>query len=411
MLEQGYPFNVMPEQPSQLDRELDSRWAGLDDERQAQEEETAYAFRLSHNLAESSPGTVRPDLWFVRDGGFFVVEAQLGPRTAVERLPSADVKRMLASVGDEVAERLRGATDLRSVRVLEEWSTRELKTPEVLAQIATGLPEDYLRDICGPDSFDVVFNDPTGSGADENICFDLAYRCKGALPADKLRLLLDRARGTRGTISTALNAISIAALRELESRDATLPRPYQQGHALARWLRREAADASGRVEPERLLSQWNVIVDKMDFGTHALDAVAFWAHGRQPTILWNESEKHQDNVGARRATLAHEICHLLIDRPEALPLSVVARGAVDRRLEQRANAFAAEFLCPRDEAAAEYRRAGDVQSAIARLTFRFGVSQELAALQLAKSRAVTDRSHQREVEIVGPPGASYPWSP
>jgi hypothetical protein len=141
VLEQGYPFNVVPEQPSQLDRELESRWARLDDARQAQEEETAYAFRLSHNLAESSAGTLRPDLWFVRDGGFFVVEAHLGPRTVVERMPSADVKRVLALVGDDIANRLRGATDLRSTKVLEAWTTRESKSPDVLAQIATGLPE------------------------------------------------------------------------------------------------------------------------------------------------------------------------------------------------------------------------------------------------------------------------------
>jgi Zn-dependent peptidase ImmA (M78 family) len=256
----------------------------------------------------------------------------------------------------------------------------------------------------------VVFADPAGSGADDNVCFDLAYRCKGALPANKLRVLLDRARATVGTISESLDAISSAALGELEAREALLPRPYQQGHALAKWLRQTVGDQTRRVEPEQLLSQWNVVVDKIDFDTRALDAVAFWAHGRQPNILWNDSEKHQQNTGARRATLAHEICHLLVDRPKALPLSVVARGAIDRQLEQRANAFAAEFLCPQDEASAEYRDVGDVRSAISRLTFRFGVSQELAAMQLAKSLIVTDRKHQMEIESIGPPGAFYPWS-
>jgi Zn-dependent peptidase ImmA (M78 family) len=409
VLEQGYPFNVVPDQPSQLDRALESRWARLDDARQAQEEEIAYAFRLSHNLAESSAGTLRPDLWFVRDGGFFVVEAQLGPRTAVERLPSAVVKRLLASVGDEIADRLRGATDLRSTQVLGAWSARESKSPEVVARIATGLPEGYLREICGPDSLDAVFDDPAGSGPDDNVCFDLAYRCKGVLPADKLRVLLDRARTAGGTISRALSKISGDALKELESFEATLRRPYQQGHALANWLRQSVADSTGRVEPEGLLSQWSVVVDKVDFDTRAIDAVAFWAHGRRPNILWNDSEKHRENEGARRATLAHEICHLLVDRPEGLPLSAVALGAMDRKLEQRANAFAAEFLCPQDEAAAEYRYAGDLGSAINRITFRFSVSKGLAAMQLAKSHAVTDRGHQREIESIGPPGASYPW--
>jgi Zn-dependent peptidase ImmA (M78 family) len=410
VLEQGYPFNVTPEQPSQFDRELESRWAQMDDASQAQEEETAYAFRVSHNLAESSAGTLRPDLWLVRDGGVFIVEAQLGPRAAVERLPSADVKSMLTSVGDEIANRLRGATDPRSIKALGAWSIRESRTPEVLAQIATRLPDDYLHETCGADAFDAVFADPAGSGADDNVCLDLAYRCKGALPAGKLRILLDRARSSGGTISESLDKISRAAMQELEAREATLPRAYQQGRALGHWLRRVVVDPSGRGEPKQLLAQWNVVVDKVDFDTRAIDAVAFWAHGRQPNILWNDSEKHRENEGARRATLAHEICHLLVDRPKSLPLSVVQRGAVDRKLEQRANAFAAEFLCPQDDAAAEYRHVADVTQAIKRLTDRFGVSQELAAMQLAKSRAVTDRQHQREIESIGPPGASYPWS-
>ncbi len=43
------------------------------------------------------------------------------------------------------------------------------------------------------------------------------------------------------------------------------------------------------------------------------------------------------------------------------------------------------------------------------VTLRFGVSDELAAMQLAKSRIVTDRRHQQEIESIGPPGAFYPW--
>lgn len=199
-------------------------------------------------------------------------------------------------------------------------------------------------------------------------------------------------------------------LRLLEENGPLALRPYQQGALVANWLRKQFADAEARVEPNDVLSEWDVIVEKTDFETPSLDAVAFWAHGSQPHIVYNDSEKHRANQGELRATLAHEICHLLIDRLTALPLSAVTRGAMDKSVEQRANAFAAEFLCPRKLAEAEYLDSQDVPPAIGRLTERFGVSRELAALQLGKSTAINDRRHQSEIEAIGPAGATYRWS-
>lgn len=409
ILEQGYPFNVRPVRPSLLDRELELRWESLDDCRQAKEEELSYAFKLSHNLAESSPGTLRPDLWFIRDGGLTIVEAQLGSRSVCEQLPSASIRQLLTQVGDAIAARLQIANDCRSIKALQEWSNRESESEELLAQIATGLPGDYLLQTVGPDSFSQVLGDPESTWYDENVYLDLIYRCKGELPPQSLRTLLDRVRRSKGTISQALHNISNSALSALATWETSLIRPYQQGRALAIWLRKQVADPSGRVDPELLLTEWDVIFDKEDFGTEELDAVAFWAHSRQPVILWNDSEKHRENEGARRATLAHEIAHLLVDRLTALPLSAVARGAMDRKLEQRANAFAAEFLCPEEEVEAEYLQAGDVELAISRTTARFGVSRELAALQLGKSGRVSDLHHQQKIESIGPRKASYWW--
>ena len=107
----------------------------------------------------------------------------------------------------------------------------------------------------------------------------------------------------RSDISGELQGLSETVCRELASREAALPRPYQQGRALATWLRESLGDSSSRVEPELLLSNWAVPVSMYDFETRRLDAVAYRAHGRQPTILCNSSEKHRENDGARRATL------------------------------------------------------------------------------------------------------------
>jgi len=229
------------------------------------------------------------------------------------------------------------------------------------------------------------------------------------MPPAAMRVLIEQVRRAPVDRSSRLDDLAEGALGELADVENTLRRPFQQGHALANWLRRQVASAGGRIDPESLLGECGVAVRGLDFSTPRLDAVAFWAHGRQPAILWNASEKHQQNEGARRATLAHEICHLLVDRQDALPLAAVVGGAMERRLEQRANAFAAELLCPRQEAGAEYRRMHDVGAALNNLTRCFGVSTELASLQLARSGAVAEVDHQRQLEQSGPSGAFYPW--
>jgi Zn-dependent peptidase ImmA (M78 family) len=78
--------------------------------------------------------------------------------------------------------------------------------------------------------------------------------------------------------------------------------------------------------------------------------------------------------------------------------------------EKRANAFAAEFLCPRQEAGTEFRTNPGVKEAVKRLTLRFGVSKELASIQLANSGEVNDPNAQAELESLGPIHATYPWS-
>lgn len=47
-----------------------------------------------------------------------------------------------------------------------------------------------------------------------------------------------------------------------------------------------------------------------------------------------------------RMVLAHELCHLLIDRHQARPLKILSGPWAPPLLERRANAFAAELLLP-----------------------------------------------------------------
>ncbi len=60
----------------------------------------------------------------------------------------------------------------------------------------------------------------------------------------------------------------------------------------------------------------------------------------------NPSFAHGEAPEVRRFSLAHEFCHLLVDRERATSLAIASGPWAPRDLEQRANAFAAAFLVP-----------------------------------------------------------------
>ena len=100
--------------------------------------------------------------------------------------------------------------------------------------------------------------------------------------------------------------------------------------------------------------------------------------GRRAIVL-NIQGKNAD-ASVRRSTLAHELCHLLFDPDEhLLDLRVDEYAELESRadlrtdrVEQRANAFAVQFLAPQHEAVRRYE-AGDNQ-ALRLVLDAFGIS-------------------------------------
>ena len=88
--------------------------------------------------------------------------------------------------------------------------------------------------------------------------------------------------------------------------------------------------------------------------------------------------------GGARFTLAHELCHLLLDTKGSLPVAEVLGGSVPNAPEERANAFAAEFLLPESAAGLAYTTSANVQDALNSLTYKYGVTKTLAAWQILK---------------------------
>jgi hypothetical protein len=321
----------------------------------------------------------------MREGADMVLAAD---RWVVRR-PFALVKSTLESLCNEIAERLASINDERAAAARHEWAERDKVPFSTVLKFATHLSTQAIatieagrpaNDIWGV-SYDNV--QPTAELA--------AARMFGSkAPPAVISAALEWIRH-RPVVSTQdLDALS----RQVEPLSATSEhRAFVQGYRAATWLRTIPGVVGdlGRVEPERLLTQLRIGIDEVDLNWPGIEAVACWSALHGPAILLNLAGRHVQGTEGRRATLAHELCHLLVDRRRLLPLAEVLGGQTPSYAEQRANAFAAEFLLPR-EIAGSALRGGDATAQVAMLKTRYGVSAAIIAWQAVRSEAALSRA-------------------
>jgi Zn-dependent peptidase ImmA (M78 family) len=158
----------------------------------------------------------------------------------------------------------------------------------------------------------------------------------------------------------ASESADLARLVRGQSLASDLSQAWAQGYELAEQLHNQlAVDTEEPVDVEAILVRLGVdlrVIDLTDDGIRGL-TVASPEH--RPTITVNRRFKHGHGPDVRRFTLAHELCHLLLDRDQGRDVALASSedwAPVD--VERRANAFAAMFLMPR----------AAVQGAVARAT-------------------------------------------
>jgi Zn-dependent peptidase ImmA (M78 family) len=219
------------------------------------------------------------------------------------------------------------------------------------------------------------------------------------LPLETQRKILQllRALPASGTSET-LQTISAEA-------EATIPnyigRAHEQGATLAQWARQKfSLGTDTKVEPADVLKNLGVDVHLSKLGSDLIDAVGTWDHRRGPALIVNLDGEHAQSIAGRRATLAHELCHILLDRNGSLPAAEVLGGSVPRHPEQRANAFAAEFLLPKTVVIARLRGVKNTLETIEDIMKQFGVSRELAAWQVINTAVIFSAlTNSQKVEL------------
>jgi Zn-dependent peptidase ImmA (M78 family) len=171
--------------------------------------------------------------------------------------------------------------------------------------------------------------------------------------------------------------------------------PYRVGYQLASEARRQLGLGTGPIQSMRSLAEerLGVPIIQAELG-ESIAGVTIEVSSRRAVVINLSGENR--HVFVRRATVAHELGHLLYDVPRRLnELRVDAYADLKRPadqipdpVEQRANAFSVELLLPQEEGVRLFERVGD--DPLGEVMDQFGVSFTAARYQIwnAKHRRV-----------------------
>ena len=395
--ENGFPFELSGGSLTKVHVDLERRWSLLSMAVREEEEEDLYSFEERHDLARSLMGATAPPVWLVREGNLCWISTQ---DNAI-LVPFMVVEQALQQFVDAVISRL-AVGDQRASAVRSMWDARARTTTGEFVAIATGLERGVLSQLQGdhdPASF-WEFN------AKDFTITELmaAARLAAPLPTTDTEQILTAIRSADRNDTSGLDKLMTTALQQIPTGPEWYP--YDQGYSVADWLRAEIGAASQRaIDPEKLLKRWGVQIQRIKLGTDAVDAVASWGPIHGPVVIVNTAGVHNRSREGMRATFAHEIAHLLLDRTTALPLAEVLGGKAVGNTEERARAFAAQLLLPKEEAGQALADAADPAQTVDQLHRRYGVSREIVAWQARNS----DIQLSAEVHGVLRSFVSRPW--
>jgi len=393
--EESYPIPLVnPLHPWELQQDCEKRWQSLPSNDVEAEEMLLFRYLNRHDLSLALNGCFLPSILLKRQGAQMVLSSSTRRETLYR--PAQEVIEVLLEVGNFIAESISSSTSERAQLAVESWNARDECPFEKLIRIRSGLsgPEIALLtdEQNSPEFWGLSGRELPVAGTE---ILAAARMSRGILPTPTQRVLLQRIREIPKAETPALDKLSDL----LEAQFKEIGKPHEQGYWIAEWLRRRVNhDPSKRFDPEALLAEWRVDVLKEALGSPLIDALAVWGGYHGPAIVLNKTEPAKPcHPNGERSTLAHEICHLLIDRKRALPVGEVLGGTVAEYAEKRARAFAAELLMPRSVAARHFISATSLNDAVSSLNSKFEVSEELVGWQLLNADGIVFSPDERTI--------------
>lgn len=341
--EERLPMPDVTDAVSGIERMVQQRLIGDDEENALDDAVRSWWHR--HNLATGAIGSVLPSMMIRRWGDQI--------EFSMSRRRQAGVPAHV-SFGGSVVERV-PARDVSSA----------------LLEILEVLSHELVRRHPGSHRFSAlriavdVLNDPARAarrlellGAPLGIAADLAPGVAATASIDSapaIALLF-------GTLAPQVRSEDVVALsafvQELPDQPAKLNftmaaaedvqglRPGPMGSAIGDEAWAElSGSASTPVDIESILARIGVAVRDVKLSDSNVRSVCVLT-GDRAAMAINPGFAHGEAVAVRRFSLAHELCHLLIDGDRAVSLAIASGPWAPLDLEQRANAFAAAFLMP-----------------------------------------------------------------
>lgn len=388
-LERHYPLPVEPVLPHLLRASADRRWdmerraGAISEDRYLDEEEKVFWFENRHNLARAIEGLVVPDVFVMRQNDLVVVSG----KDFSEYFDYNLFVQALADIGDRIAGRLRGLDDPIAVERVREWDERLPEFTEAAARLYTGASGVFLREVAANDNLSYFYNGGHHKICETPILAAARMAWNASMSPESARTVLTTLRGQPKVSSPDLERLRAA--KPVISRDR---RPAQAGRELADWLHTQLFPSGlnenllKAIEPAVILKRWGVPVKQLDFADDRIDAVSCWGEELGPVVLLNAESSRNRRESGKRATLAHEMCHLIFDYHSGLPFADVVSGTDNDDMEKRARAFAAEFLLPSDFLADRFSRDMELGRWVEAVAQTFNVSNEIVVWQLRRSR-------------------------
>jgi hypothetical protein len=390
LLRQTYPFALAPSRPSLLASEAVKHWANTPQDQVDDEASELDEFEEAHNLALAFGGLFDlPPLWLLREGEDMLCDTG----RSLWRIPFGEFLAELKRLGDEIAHNLLTADADKWGAIAEAWKARDQATDVSLvswsASLEAGVAAMLIEKgfIAPPASVEEAAND------DDELL--IAARVAGALPVDHIVEILAVAREFERRDAPELDRLSAGAADFLSTLQDC--EPFAQGEALADFVREQfGLSASENIDVFAFTEALGIEVRVAAIGPGTFDGLAIAGPRYGPGAFINrasgrirdgDADDLSSDPGAR-VTLAHELCHHLVDREHSLSAIEVLRSRMPSRIESRARAFAGQFLLPSstaarfwDDAGSPVDRAG-LQDVLQALVDRYGVSFSVASWKL-----------------------------
>lgn len=388
LLRQTYLFGLNPARPSELRYKARRRWMDLPEEQAAQEDEVLEAFIDCHDFSRCFAGYFDlPPLWLIRSGDQMRVDT-------VTDLSSPDyalVVEALERVGDAIALRLSDIGESWG-DLVSAWRDRAVGDSLALLSWSTSLAPEVVKTFAD----DGLLEAPADllEAANDNDELRLAARMASALPTEQVREILGLVRSFPKIETIELDHLANET-RAFFEQTLLSARPFEQGEGLAGFVReRLSFRADSAADIFGVIRRLGVDLQIRPVEPPTLDAIAVSGTKHGPAILLNTEAVRVkaglpfEQAGRARVTLAHELCHLLVDKGSALSAVDVLNGLMPLEVEQRARAFGAELLLPGRVAAREWYDLGaqqsrdGLQAALEHLAEKFLVTHSVAAWKL-----------------------------